>query len=192
MSLDLDACTDAELAALTIAGRRAAFAAIMRRHRDPIYRLIRGHIGDGEEALDLVQDVFVSAFRHLNRYDGARPMRAWLARIAINRSRDWQRRRRVRALFGMAGADVQAIVEAVPDDAPGADVTAADRREMTRLTEAITTLPAKLKETLLLRTVEGLTQAEAAATLGISEKAVETRLYRARGKLAETMRRAEG
>ena len=192
MSLDLDACTDAELAALTLAGRRTAFAAIMRRHRDPVYRLIRGHIGDAEEALDLVQDVFVAAFRHLDRYDGGRPMRAWLARIAINKSRDWRRRRRVRALFGLGGADMQAIAEAVPDEAPGADQTADDRREMARLTAAIAVLPANLKETLLLRTVEGLSQAETAATLGISEKAVETRLYRARARLSEAMRRGEG
>ena len=188
MSLTLDDCTDAELAALTIGGRRQAFAAIMRRHRDPVYRLIRSHIGDGEEALDVTQDVFVAAFRHLSRYDGARPMRAWLARIAINKSRDWRRRRRVRALFGLGGADTQAIVEAVADDAPGAEVAAGDRREMTRLSTMIADLPATLKETLLLRTVEGMSQAETAETLGISEKAVETRLYRARGKLAEMMR----
>ncbi|TVV74256.1 RNA polymerase sigma factor [Sphingomonas solaris] len=189
MSLDLDACTDGELAALSLAGRRAAFAAIMRRHRDPVYRLIRGHIGEAEEALDVTQETFVAAFRNLARYDGARPMRAWLARIAINKSRDWQRRRRVRAFFGLTGGDDnRALAEAMPDDAPGADTAAADRQEMARLNTAIAALPATLKETLLLRTVEGLTQAEAAVALGVSEKAIETRLYRARGKLAEAMR----
>ncbi len=53
---------------------------------------------------------------------------------------------------------------------------------------AIAALPANLKEPLLLRSIEGLSQAETAALLGISEKAVETRVYRARMKLAEMLR----
>lgn len=190
MSLDLTACTDGELAALALAGRRTAFATIMARHRDPIYRLVRGHIGDADEALDVTQDAFVAAFRNLARYDGARPMRAWLARIAINKSRDWQRRRRVRALFGLGGGHDPALLDTVADDTPGADVTAADGQEMERLSHAIASLPAALKEVLLLRTVEELTQAETAAALGITQKAVETRLYRARGKLTEAMGRS--
>ena len=52
------------------------------------------------------------------------------------------------------------------------------------LWRAIAALPASLKEPLVLRTIEGLSQAETAEVLGISEKAVETRLYRARSKLA--------
>jgi RNA polymerase sigma-70 factor (ECF subfamily) len=53
---------------------------------------------------------------------------------------------------------------------------------------AIATLPASLKESLILRTIEGLSQAETAQVLGISEKAVETRVYRARARLAESLR----
>src|SRR3546814_11394259 len=88
MNCDPERCSDGELAALTLAGRQAAFAEIMRRHREPIYRLIRGYIGDPEEAVDLVQECFTSAFRNLRRYDQARPFRAWLSRIAINKCRE--------------------------------------------------------------------------------------------------------
>lgn len=87
MSLDLAACSDGELAALTLGGRHAAFAEIMRRHREPIYRLIRAHFGDAEEALDVAQNRFAAAFQNLARYDSDQPLRAWLARIAINKSR---------------------------------------------------------------------------------------------------------
>ena len=73
MSLDLQACSDGELAALTLAGRQSAFAEIMRRHQTAIFRLVRGLVGNAEEALDLTQDCFVSAFSHLRKYDGARP-----------------------------------------------------------------------------------------------------------------------
>ncbi len=53
---------------------------------------------------------------------------------------------------------------------------------------AIATLPTNLKDALILRTIEGLSQSESASVLGISEKAVETRLYRARSKLTEILR----
>lgn len=53
---------------------------------------------------------------------------------------------------------------------------------------AVVRLPARLKEVLVLRTIEGLSQAEAADVLGVSEKAVETRLYRARAKLTEILK----
>ena len=182
MNCDPERCSDGELAALTLAGRQAAFAEIMRRHREPIYRLIRGYIGDPEEAVDLVQECFTSAFRNLRRYDQARPFRAWLSRIAINKCRDWARRRAVRQFFQSTATSSQAA--AVEDPAPRADETASDREELERLWQALAELPRSLKEPLILRTIEGLSQAEVAAVLRISEKAVETRVYRARRKLA--------
>src|SRR3546814_6270718 len=69
VSLELQSCSDGELAALTLGGRQAAFAEIMHRHQSAIFRLVRGLVGNAEEALDLTQDCFVSAFSHLRKYD---------------------------------------------------------------------------------------------------------------------------
>lgn len=187
MSLDLTVLSDGELAALSLGGREAAFAELMRRHRDAIYRLIRGHIGDAEEALDVTQDCFAAAFQNLARYDRTRSMRAWLVSIAINKSRDWRRRRRVRDFF--ASSLPRGAIEAIGDAAPNSHYLANDRAELARLESALSRLPATLKETLLLRTIEGLSQAETARALSISEKAVETRLYRARARLSEILGR---
>lgn len=181
--MDREQFTDGELAALTLAGRQTAFTELMRRHREPIFRLIRGYIGNADEALDLVQECFTSAYVNLERYDQSRPLRAWLSRIAINKCRDWARRRAVRKLLLGAAALTQAAAE-VPDPTPSATESTADKEELERLWRAIADLPSALKEPLILRTVEGLSQAETAQVLGISEKAVETRLYRARNKLA--------
>lgn len=183
MNCDPVRCSDGELAALTLAGREDAFAEIMRRHREPIFRLIRGYIGDPEEAVDLVQDCFTAAFKNLDRYDQDRPFRAWLSRIAINKCRDWARRRAVRRLFHSSAAAPEAAT--IPDSAPSLEDVAASRQELQRLWSAITGLPRALKEPLILQTIEGLSQAEVAAALRISEKAVETRVYRARRKLAQ-------
>ena len=182
MSCDPAECTDGELAALTLAGRKEAFATIMSRHREAMYRLIKGYVGNSEEALDLVQDCFVSAYKRLDSYDQARPFRSWLARIAINKCRDWGRRRAVRRLVFSA--------EPAPNEAdyadPVPDLTqaAADRQELGRLWKAISELPRNLKEPLILRTIDGLSKTEVADVLRISEKAVETRVYRARKRLA--------
>jgi RNA polymerase sigma factor CnrH len=181
-------CTDGELAALTLAGRQSAFAEIMRRHREPIYRTIRGNVGSSEDALDLVQECFVAAYKRLDSYDQARPLRAWLARIAINKCRDWGRRRAVRRLlFSSSTAQDEALLA---DPAPPLDEAAADREELDRLWRAIAELPRNLKEPLVLRVIDELSQAEVAAVLRISEKAVETRVYRARKRLSALRDRA--
>jgi RNA polymerase sigma-70 factor (ECF subfamily) len=189
--IDWTALTDGELAALSIAGRQAAFTEIMHRHRQPVFRLARAFIGDPDEALDLVQETFVAAHQALPRYDGERSMRAWLSTIVINKCRDWARKRAVRRFLSFVmPTDGQA--EAVMDDQVAIDDAAADRQELGRVTRAISTLPMNLKEALVLRTIEGLSQAETAEILSISEKAVETRLYRARARLLEKLGRAKG
>jgi RNA polymerase sigma-70 factor (ECF subfamily) len=102
VSLDLEACSDGELAVLALAGRQRAYSLLMRRHQEPIYRLVRSHIGDSDEALDVTQQSFVSGFAALRRFDPARSFRVWLSRIAINKCHDWARRRAVRRLFTFA------------------------------------------------------------------------------------------
>jgi RNA polymerase sigma factor CnrH len=181
--------TDVELVALALGGRQAAFAEIVCRHKQPLHRLIARIIGDDDEALDVLQDVFVAAHGSLRRFDMARPMRAWLARIAINKARDWRRRRAVRRLI----STVLPIERAsdIADNQPAIDTLAADREELRQVGAAIATLPTNLRETLVLRAIEGMSQAETAEALGISEKAVETRLYRARQRLAADIERRQ-
>lgn len=188
MSFDWTALSEAELATLSIAGRQSAFAEIMRRHRQSIFRMVRACVGEPDEALDLLQETFVAAHQALPRYDGTRSMRAWLSTIAINKCRDWGRKRTVRRLLTFAPS-IGREAETVADDQVPIDDAAGDRQELERVTRAISFLPANLKEPLVLRTIEGLTQAETAAVLSISEKAVETRLYRARARLLEHLGR---
>lgn len=177
---------DAALVAQARAGRQDAFSTLLARHREPIYRIVRGYVGDASEALDLTQEVFAAAFAALARYDPTRPFRVWLSRIAINKCHDWARRRAVRSFFTRA----RPIEDAwqVSDPAPTPDRAAEDREALERLERAIAALPASLKAPLLLRTIEGLSQAETAQALGLSEKAVELRVYRARAKLTEALR----
>lgn len=185
-------CSDGELAALALAGRQSAYGELMRRYREPVFRLVRSHVGDPEEALDVVQEAFVAAFASIGRYDGGRPFRHWINRIALNKCRDWGRRRAVRRLFRFA-LPLDAASEIV-DTAVTGETVIDDTRALARVTKAIAALPAILKEPLILTAVDGLSQAEAAAVLGTSEKAVEVRIYRARKALEATLAagRSEG
>ncbi|MBB5712607.1 sigma-70 family RNA polymerase sigma factor [Sphingomonas xinjiangensis] len=186
MSPDLAALPDGDLADFAAAGQDRAFAEIMRRHRQRVYRLILANVGDPDEALDLVQETFVSAHGALRRYDRERPMSAWLSRIAINKCRDWARRRAVRRFLRLA-TSLEDIVDRHADERPLQDDEAASRMELARLSSAMAHLPASQREPLVLCTVEGLSQAEAAAVLSTSEKAVETRIRRARIRLGELL-----
>ena len=187
MSLDLSQASDGELAALHLNGSEAAARAIMHRHRAPIYRLVQSHIGDASEALDVTQEAFFAAFSALRSYDQARPLRVWLSRIAINKCRDWARRRAVRRFFTFA-APLEAADHTAAALVP-ADQALAAAQELAAVRLAIAALPPALKEPLILRTIEGLSETETAQALGISNKAVETRLYRARAALGKAVAR---
>lgn len=185
---DLAASSDGELAALAgdAATAQAAYRALMGRHRTAAFRLARHHCGSDDAALDVTQQSFIAAFAALHRYDPARPFFHWLARIVLNKSRDWARRRKVHRLLTFARPieDAHDLAAGTPDP----EREAADRQQLNRALAAIAQLPARLKDVLVLRTLEGMSQAETAALLGITEKAVETRLYRARAKLSEMLR----
>jgi RNA polymerase sigma factor (sigma-70 family) len=179
------AYTDKQLADYAKTGSNEAYREFLRRYKPSIYRLISSQIGDPDEALDLTQEAFVSAFSAISRYDGERPFRVWMARIAINKCRDWARRRKVRAFFSAALPLDLAFNVKCP--APLPDEAVEMPREANRVRDAIAKLPDNLREVLVLRAVEEMSQAEVAMLLKVSEKTVETRLYRARLKLREIL-----
>jgi len=178
--------SDAALAARAVKGDRPAFNRIVQRYQEPLYRFIRRYVGDADEAYDLLQETFVSAWQALGRYDPARPAATWLRRIALNKCRDWGRRRAVRRFF-YGATSLDGSTEAA-DAAASVVVDDSNEAVLTNLDRAIATLPTQLKEPLLLTAFEGLSQIAAGEALGISAKAVETRVYRARKLLAEALR----
>lgn len=177
---------DATLIGRCLVGESQAQRALVERHRPAIWRLARNATGSAEEAFDIAQETFVAAFAALGRYDASRPFGAWLTRIALNKCRDWSRRRAVRRMFEFAMPE--GLGAAHTDDTPLPDRIASGRAELAAVSLAIASLPVRLKEVLLLRAVEGMGQAQTAALLGISEKAVETRLARARVKILDVLR----
>ncbi len=177
--------TDEVLAANAARGDRAAFEGLVRRHKSSLYRFTRRYVGDADDAYDVVQDSFVAAWRALGRFDPRRPFATWLKAIALNKCRDLGRRARTRRLFLRALAVAPIDRASSPLDEPP------DDREA-RLDRAIASLPVAYKEPLLLTTVGGLSYHEAGRILGVSPKAVEMRLRRARRKLMQHLGGTEG
>lgn len=175
--------SDAALAISARQGSHSAFAALMRRHKGWLYQFIRRYVADRDDAYDIVQESFVAAWGAIGRFDPERPLEAWLRRIALNKCRDRARRNAVRraalAVFGLGASE-----ETVPAH-PEGEANAGNA--LRRLETAIAALPRQLKEPLVLTALEGLSHREAGELLGINAKAVETRVYRAKRRLAAVL-----
>ena len=176
-----------DLSARAAGGDHAAFSELMRQTRAALFRFVRRYVGDEQDAWDLLQDTYAAAWINIRRYDPARPFEAWIRTIALNKCRDWSRRRFVRRLIrgGVELSSPEAM--SVPDRAESADERLEAGARLTRLNEAMSRLPPHLKAPLLLTAIEGRSQAETAGILRVSIKTVETRVARARRKLADAL-----
>ncbi len=182
-----EAASDAELVRRALDGEDAAFTQIMRRHKADLFRLTRRYTGDPDAALDMVQESFVAAWRALARYDGRRPFGVWLRAIALDKCRDRGRRLLLRrAVFGQV--DLEAVeARGLADPEPDVEARMLAREERRALEQALAKLPPGLKEPLILTWFEELSQQQAGELLGLTAKAVEIRVYRARRRLAELL-----
>lgn len=176
-----------DLPARAAAGDRAAFSDLMRQTKAALFRFVRRYVGDEQDAWDLLQDTYAAAWINIRRYDPTRPFEAWIRTIALNKCRDWSRRRLVRRLI-RSGVDLSSPEAlAVPDGAEPADDRIEAVGRLSRLNDEMSRLPPHLKAPLLLTAIEGRSQSETAAILGISVKTVETRVARARRKLSDAL-----
>jgi len=175
--------SDAALVAHALAGDDGAFAHLMARHKQWAFRFVRRYVGNADDAYDVLQDTFFSAWLALRRYQSQRPFDIWLRRIALNKCRDRARREAVRRVIsGFTGADSESVD--LPDASPGPEAQVAAGQELEQLERSLGSLPRSLKEPLLLTALEGLSHQQAAEVLGLNAKAVEMRIYRARERLS--------
>lgn len=183
----LDPGSDEALAARAAGGDERAFGELVRRHKEPLYRLMRRYTGNPDQAYEAAHEAFIAAWRALGRYDPNRSFIAWLRTIAFNKARDLARRRMVhRFLLGSDALEEEGAAIAA-EEGSDAESQLAAQEEMRALDRAIARLPGKLKEALVLTAFDGCSQKEAGDILGVSEKTVETRVYRARKILAVTL-----
>jgi RNA polymerase sigma-70 factor (ECF subfamily) len=158
------------------AGDRDAFEELVRRHAERLYAVVLRFVADGNEAQEVTQEAFLRAWRSIARFEGRSRFFTWLYRIGINEAK---RRAARRPPVHVASLDDEPVAEA--PDWSEAPETRSDQQDLRRVLEqAVRSLPAEYRATIVLRDVEGLSTREAAEVMDLGEAAFKSRLHRAR------------
>ena len=191
-SLTQQELTDEEVVSRVLAGETALFEIVMRRYNQRLYRLARTILRDDSEAEDVMQDAYVRAYEHLHQFAGKAAFSTWLSRIAIHEALARKRRRgRQEELDALTmNGDSMAILKS-SDPSPEDNTASNQMRQL--LEQAIDHLPETYRTVVVMRQVEEMNVADTAATLGVTEAVVKTRLHRAHAMLRkEIYSRANG
>ena len=179
--------TDAELVERFRDGDVEAFATLVRRHRDRVYRVCLRVTGDVEEALDASQEAFLSALRNLERFRGDAAFTTWIHRIAVNASYDRMRAKARAPLLRAVDDDAPR-----PEPGPPAPDIADAVVDASDVSAALALVPEEFRAALVLADVEDLPYDEIAAILEVPVGTVKSRVHRGRVALARAMGVGDG
>lgn len=181
---------EADLVKALKAGDQAAYVQMVERYSPTIYNLALRMMGTREEAEEVLQETFLSAFRSVGRFEGRSQLGTWLYRIAYNAAM-MRLRRRQPPVTSIDAAGQNEDGESIPRQLvdwgalPDELLLSAELRRV--LDAAVAALPEGLRSVFVLRDIEGLSTAETAQVLGLSEANVKVRLHRARLALRERL-----
>jgi RNA polymerase sigma-70 factor (ECF subfamily) len=177
---------DFELAQRHGRGDPRAFDEAYSRYAPMVYNLALRLAGDGDEAADLTQEVFLRVHRHLGSFGGRSALKTWIFRIALNHCRErLARRRPLTQPIGEEGEGPAAARLADPRRGPEELAVAADLgRQVAR---GLALLPASFREAVVLRDLQGLSYQEIAAVLGVRVGTVRSRIARGREQLRQLL-----
>jgi len=172
------------------ADRNLDFDALVAKYEKKIFNVIYRFIGDYEEATDLTQETFISAFRHFDRFRGEAKVFTWLYQIARNlcinrvRQRDRQRALRIESLDQPRDPeDDEGMTREVADWSSAPQTVLEDKELRQRILAAIDALPPDYKEVVVLREFQNMSYNDIVVATGLTLENVKTRLSRARAML---------
>ena len=179
--------SDDEVVRRVRAGETGLFEVIMRRYNQRLYRVARAILRDDAEAEDVTQQTYVNAYRHLDQFASRAMFSTWLTKIAVHealaRARQRGRFDRQKTVDGLDGEAMGSVKSSGPD--PERQTFAGELRAL--LESAIEALPEHYRAVFVMREVEGMSTAESAECLDITEETAKTRLHRARLLLRDTL-----
>lgn len=170
---------DHECVVLFQDGEQAAFAELVRRYQDRIFRFVLRMTDCREEALELTQDTMLKAFHALADWRPDATFATWLFCVANNATMDRLRRKKV-----VKYVPIEEHMD-FPDPASGPEDTMQSAQQYRILEAALQRVHADYRQILLLREVEEMTYAEIGDVLGLREGTVKSRIARARQALIE-------
>ena len=175
--------SDEALASAAALGDRDAFASLLARHYDRVYRLAFSLTGRRADAQDLAQDICAALPAKLAGYRGAARFTTWLYRVTVNAAHDRRRRTgtHMKAATGWGDWEIDRHAQ-----------MAEEAEAMGWLAQAMTQLPQDLRDTVALTLGEDMTQGEAAQVLGISEGTVAWRMSEVKKRLRAMVLAVDG
>jgi RNA polymerase sigma-70 factor (ECF subfamily) len=183
---------DVVLVARCRRGEEEAFARLVALHEGMVFNLAARLLGDGEEARDVAQNVFLHVYRKLGQFEGRSTLRTWIYRITVNqchnRRRWWKSRRKQKEepLDDVAaGPDAIRLADERPESSPFDQTRRRERAR--RVQQALLQLSFDHRAVLVLREIEGQSCEAIADTLGIAAGTVKSRLSRAREALRKRL-----
>jgi RNA polymerase sigma factor (sigma-70 family) len=168
-----------ELIAMCKRQDAAAYSGLYNQHAGAVYNTILRLVDHTAEAEDILQESFVAAFQGIDGFKNTGGFRAWVKRIAINKSIDWMRKRKLRFVQLEPG---QAMVEEDVIDEAIFEFT------IDAVNEAIAGLPDGYRTVFNLFAVEQLSHTEISQMLGLQNTTVRSQYHRAKHKILETLR----
>ena len=171
------ALTDEEIVKRIIDGEAGLFEIIMRRYNRRLFRVTRSIVTNDLEAEDIIQDAYVRAYEHLSQFEGRARFSTWLTKIAIYEAYARVRRIDYRKVDSLSVLETRGLD--VKSNGRDPEQQIYDGELKVVLEKAFDALPEDYRSVFMLREIEGLSTAETAECLDISEENVKTRLYRA-------------
>jgi len=180
-----EAATATALVAAAKAGDRRAFEALVLRYRKRIFALALHISGSSSEADDITQEVFLKAYRALGDFEGRSQFFTWVYRMTVNRSLNARRDRARRSEDGLEDPRVELAIAVDARSNPGR--AAELRQTYGRLLRALDSLPADMRTTVILVSLQGMSHGEVAIVQNVSEGTIAWRMHEARRRLNEAM-----
>jgi len=189
--LDLAELSDEDVMERCAMGSEAAFRALVQRYRTRIMNLVCRFINDRDRAEEISQEVFLRVFRNRERYRKSGKFSTWIFTIAVNLTKNEIRSRvRHRGTFSLDAMDEESGGQGVsfPDSKPLPDEDLNANEIGRKVAEALHKIPARYREAVVLRDVEGLSYEEVGQILRIPGGTVRSRINRARLMLKERLK----
>lgn len=172
-------------------GDREAFAQLVEEHQGRVYSLAFRMVGNPDDAADLTQEAFLSAWRGLAGFDGRAAFSTWLYRLTTNACIDFLRREKRRAALSFTLEEDGEERQAEISDERWSPERELERKEArSALERGLASLSPQHRQILLLREQEGLSYGEIARCLDLEEGTVKSRIARARTALRNFLRKS--
>ena len=179
--------SDEDLVRRIRAGDTAMFEVLMRRYNQRLYRVARAILGSHADAEDVMQQAYLNAYAHLDQFEHRGSFAGWLTRIAVREA--LARRRRSAEAAGVESLVGDGPSDRIPSPSPDPEQAALSGELRRDLETIIDSLGEAYRPVFVLREVDGLSTAETAEALGLSQDVVKTRLHRARAMLRHALAR---